>query len=147
MRLSASLLGILCFYSLVSSSYSIVIHLCSSNSTCEQHAYSSTYTTLGEYPQQTLQASIIFMSPNNFTNKWKFSPLTNTTEINGKIVVMKLKTPIYSGLYGSAIPPAIGREIQRVGGVGVVVKAQENVCFFYIHYKLKSVISNTYLHL
>jgi hypothetical protein len=64
-----------------------------------------------------------------------FSPLTNTTEIKGKIVVMKLKTPIYIALDGSAwIPLTVGREIQRVGGVGIILKAQEKVCFCPLKY-------------
>jgi hypothetical protein len=59
---------------------------------------------------------------------------------------MKLKTLIYSAVDGSAlIPLAIGREIQRVGGVGVVVKAHEKVCFYPSINLDQVVISNTYL--
>lgn len=114
----------------LSFSESLVIHT-SQNTSDEinQHYFQSYYTTLGlPSTHQILTSSPVLLSRNNFSDDCFFTTTTNISLLNGAIVVVS-NYPLWLGCTSDNIGviPAVGRIIQQVGGIAVLIPPLEKV--------------------
>jgi hypothetical protein len=118
-----------CLLALILPSNSLQIHLHDpNNQTTAPITLKYTYTTLGTPPKlQFMKTSPVFLASYNFSD-CKFAQTTNTANLQGKIIVLESLPFWYDCAYEEhGAVTAAGRLIQREGGIGVVITAQEKV--------------------
>ena len=118
------------FGHLFNPSYSLVVHLFnfSNSETTSEITFKSQYTSLGTPPKhQPLRSNLVYLSSYNFSD-CSFSQATNIHSIKGSIVLLESTPPWHPCAHAEAgMAPALGRMIQKVGGIGVLTASLEKV--------------------
>lgn len=121
-----STLLIFCF---LTYSHSLEIHTINNNDNyTSQQFITSCYTSVGIPPIQPINAPAVFLSKHNLSHVLHFSSETNSSTINNSIVVITELPEWYdTGTQDPGEVVAIGRLIQKHGGIGIVVQSLEKV--------------------
>lgn len=131
------------FLLLLPSSNSLILYLYNESdpTSVSQFSPKYTYTSLGNPPKELpLRSKLVFLAAYNFSSDCGFAQSTNLQDIRGSIVVVEeLPKDWYGCIHDiHGFPPGIGRIVQEVGGLGVIITAMEKV----LHLRIIDISSN-----